>query len=423
MLKPQKIKNIGFLSTRFQGTDGVSLETEKWVAVLNRMGYACYFYAGLSDWDKKRTMVFKEAFFDHPAIKHIQDGCYNTFTRTSSFSGKIHRLRKRIKTSLYKFIDRFDIDMLIVENALAIPLNIPLGLAITEFIAETGLPTIGHHHDLPWERERFIVNSINDYIRMAFPPSLPNVLHVSINSQAQKELSYRRGLSSVVIPNVFNFREPPPGSDEFSADVRKSLGLKDDDFFFLQPTRIVARKGIEHTLELVNRLEDPRIKVVITHMAKDEGKDYLRRIREYARLLKVPLIIKPEIIGKERKILKDGRKQYTLWDIYPHCDLVTYPSTFEGFGNAFLETLYFKKPILVNRYSIYKRDIEPAGFDVITMDNYVTDTTVRKVAAILKDPARVQKMVAKNYRQANKYFSYEVLQSKLKAMLVTFEGV
>ena len=31
-----------------------------------------------------------------------------------------------------------------------------------------------------------------------------------------------------------------------------------------------------------------------------------------------------------------GRKMYTLWDLYPHADFVTYPSTYEGFGNALL---------------------------------------------------------------------------------------
>jgi hypothetical protein len=36
-------------------------------------------------------------------------------------------------------------------------LNIPLGLALTELIAETDIPVIGHHHDFFWERKRFLV--------------------------------------------------------------------------------------------------------------------------------------------------------------------------------------------------------------------------------------------------------------------------
>ena len=58
------------------------------------------------------------------------------------------------------------------------------------------------------------------------------------------------------------------------------------------------------------------------------------------------------------------KKVYTLWDIYPYAALVTYPSLYEGFGNAFLESVYFKVPMLVNRYAIFHRDIEPKGFKV-----------------------------------------------------------
>ena len=44
MFTRKKIHNIGFISTRLQGTDGVSLETAKWSTVLERMGYTCYFF-------------------------------------------------------------------------------------------------------------------------------------------------------------------------------------------------------------------------------------------------------------------------------------------------------------------------------------------------------------------------------------------
>jgi hypothetical protein len=64
----------------------------------------------------------------------------------------------------------------------------------------------------------------------------------------------------------------------------------------------------------------------------------------------------------------NNHDQLSLWDVYPHADFITYPSLYEGFGNAFLEAIYFKKPLLINRYAIFVRDIEPKGFDLITMD-------------------------------------------------------
>jgi len=59
-------------------------------------------------------------------------------------------------------------------------------------------------------------------------------------------------------------------------------------------------------------------------------------------------------------------------------NMVTYPSTFEGFGNAFMEAVYFHKPIVVNRYSIYTKDIKPRGFRAVELDGYVTAAAVKE---------------------------------------------
>jgi glycosyltransferase involved in cell wall biosynthesis len=419
-----KIKNIGFVSTRFQGTDGVSLETEKWAEVLKRMGYDCFYFAGLCDRDPSRTMVIPEAHFEDPVIKKIEEHCFKVYKRTSETTGVIHSVRKHLKAALYKYVKKYNIDLIIAENCLSIPMNIPLGLALTEFIAETGMPTIAHHHDFYWERARFFVNAVPDLLQMSFPPTLQTIQHVVINTEADRQLSYRTGLSPIVIPNVLDFKKKPPGINHYNNDVRQTFGLEDDDFFIMQPTRVVARKGIEHTIEVMSRLKNPKAKLAITHSTTDEGDAYERRIKSYAEHLGVPLIIKPDVIGDKRGRAADGRKIYTLWDIYPHADLIAYPSTYEGFGNAFIEAIYFKKPILVNQYSAYVLDIKPFGFDVIEMSGYVTDEVVENInSLILEKKEKYQETAERNYALAARYFSYEVLRRKLRSILVNFEGI
>ncbi len=268
-----------------------------------------------------------------------------------------------------------------------------------------------------------MVNCVGDFLSLAFPPSLHSIQHVVINTPAARELSYRTGLSSYVIPNVLNFEEQVPGIDDYNADVRADLGVEEDDVFILQPTRIVARKGIEHAIEVVNRLNNPRAKLVISHSAGDEGWAYEERIKSYAKIMGVPLIIRPDIIGTSRGMTPEGKKVYTLWDIYPHADIVTYPSMYEGFGNAFLEAIYFHKPLVVNRYSIYEMDIEPMGFDVITMDGYVTDNVIDEIRTILSSPEERERRAEKNYELASQFFSFELLAYKLMTILIYFEGL
>ena len=140
-----------------------------------------------------------------------------------------------------------------------------------------------------------------------------------------------------------DFENPPPPPDEYTSDVRQAFGIEDDELFILQPTRIVARKGIEMAIELVSRL-GKKAKLVISHASGDEGCDYQNRLKEYSEFLKVETIFVDDIIREQRGSTEDGRKIYTLSDIFPYCDLVTYPSTFGGSAMPL-----WKRSIFTNR--------------------------------------------------------------------------
>jgi glycosyltransferase involved in cell wall biosynthesis len=414
-----RVKRIGIVATRLAGTDGVSLESDKWVQVMEDRRLNCYYFAGELDRPPERSYLAEEAHFNHPEIQEIQQACFGVTTRPRSLTKRIQEIKSKLKDDLYSFINQFKIDLLMPENSLTIPMNIPLGLAITELIAETGMPAIAHHHDFSWERDRFSINAVSDYLNMAFPPNLPTLSHTVINSYAEEQLAFRTGISARVIPNIMDFENPPPSPDDYTSDVRQAIGIADDELFVLQPTRVVKRKGIEHAIELVCRL-GMKAKLVISHDAGDEGFDYQDRLKEYANFLKVDLILASDIINEKRGRTKDGRKIYTLDDVYPYADLVTYPSTFEGFGNAFLEAIYFSKPIAVNTYSIYTKDIKPKGFSVIELDGYVTQDAVEKTKQILAEPKLCQEMVEHNYELGKRFFSYDVLRRRLDIATIKY---
>ncbi len=415
--------HIGFVGTRFAGTDGVSLETAKWAAILEAQGHECFYYAGNLDRDPKHCMLVPHAYFGHQDIDWINDRAFGAVTRSPEVTRRIYSISDHLKKSLYDFTGIFDIDILIAENSLCIPMNVPLGLALTNFIAETGFPTIAHHHDFYWERDRFSVSAIGDILWMAFPPSLPSLHHVTINSAAQQDLCHRKGESSELIPNVLDFETPPPVADKYAAGFRDAIGLSDDDIMFLQPTRIVPRKGIEHSISLVSALRDPRIKLVITHESGDEGNDYLNALVEMADRSNVPLILTADHVDEERGRTPDGEPVFTLADAYSQADFITYPSLYEGFGNALLEAFYFKKPVLVNRYSIFIMDIEPKGFEVIAMDGYLTNDTIRQVQHVIDDDEFRERMVQHNYDLSRAFYSYTVLRRKLNVLLTNFTGM
>jgi len=437
-------RRIGIISTRLAGTDGVSLEVAKWAEVLGRLGYSCFYLAGELDRPPEVSRLVPEAFYRHPDIGAINAAAYSgdwattaaadsehpairrrdyfsPYVRPDAVTRRIHELRAHLKHELYAFIRDFDLDLLLVENALAIPLNIPLGLAIAEVVAETGIPVIAHHHDFSWERQRFAVNSVGDYLAAAFPPALPSIRHVVINSVQAYQLASRTGLTSQIIPNVMDFDRPPAPPDDYAGGVRADLGVVDGDYFILQPTRVIQRKGIEHAIELTRRLGVPAT-LVISHAGTDEGEEYAERVREFAHLLDVHVRFEADQVDAARGLTTDGRRVYTLHDVYPEADLVTYPSSIEGFGNAFLEAVYHRRPIVVNRYSVYEIDIRPHGFRVVEFDNYISRATIAETRRILEHPAAGAEWAETNYALARRHFSFGVLERRLTAVLAECFG-
>lgn len=422
-LKLNTSHRIGFVGTRFSGTDGVSLEAAKWAKVLWQSKHTSYWFGGKLDTNPEISKLVPHAYFGHPDIRWVNERTFGHSSRDPEVTRRIFSLADHLKRSLYEFTRKFDIEIMVVQNASCIPMNVPLGVAIAMFCAETNFPTIAHHHDFYWERDRFAVNSLGDILRMAFPCTMPCIQHVTINSEGQRALSHRRGATSVLVPNVLDFENPAPQIDDYNTDFRQAIGLEADDILFLQPTRVVPRKGIEHSIALIKALNNPKCKLVVSHESGDEGNDYLHALQDLAEQQGVDLRYVPTRIGEERGVNEAGEKVYLLADAYLHADFITYPSLYEGFGNALIEAFYYRKPVLVNRYSIFVSDIEPKGFQTITMNGFMTKDVVAQVKHVIEDADFRKEMVDHNFEVGKRFFSYAVLRRKLRALVTNVTGM
>jgi mannosylglucosylglycerate synthase len=417
--------NIGFVSTRFAGSDGVSLESEKWAGILELDGHSIFWFAGELDRPDATSMLVPEAHFSHPDSVRIGEAVWGRLTRSQEINDLIKSMAQLLRRKLYEFTQKFGIEILVVENAVTIPMQIPLGLAITDFVAETGMPTIAHHHDFYWERTRFMISAVRDYLEMAFPPVLPQIQHAVINSAARDQLAWRKGVASLIVPNVIDFEHPPLLAPERAIRAREAIGIGQDDILILQPTRVVPRKGIEHAITVVSRLNNPKCRLVISHESGDEGQSYLNALMEMAQQSNVDLRLVrtalTDVIDGEPQPAGEG--EVSLWELYASANLVTYPSLYEGFGNALLEAFYYRVPVLINRYSIFVQDIEPRGFKTIAMDGFVTGEVVEQVRRVLADDALRAEMVETNYRQASRYYGYTMLRRRLQTLLINVLGM
>ena len=204
-----------------------------------------------------------------------------------------------------------------------------------------------------------------------------------------------------LVPNVMDFQNGPEPGD--GARFRDYAGVAADDIVFLQPTRIVPRKNIEATIDLAERMGDPRIRVVVTHPNEDEVQDYWPFLVQHAERRGVDFRLSPI----------DTPESPLLADAYAAADLVCYPSIIEGFGNALVETMLFRKPLVVNKYPVYNRDIAPTGVRFLEFDRMITNDLLDEVASCLSDPAHYTEAVEHNYEIGLKRFSYEVLRERV----------
>ena len=408
---------IGIAAARLSGVDGVSFEAAKWEHVLTELGYEVRLCTGQLDGFRATARVIPAMQFVDAEMTAASTAAFDPRHDPDAVRREIRRLADALLGELRSWVAEESIELVVVENAWAIPMQLPLGVALAQLVAETGLPAIGHHHDYWWERSRFAGCIVPELLEEAFPPNLPSIRHASINTLAGAELRRRRGIMSDVVPNVYDFDQPlPPAVAGVRLALRRELSMGPDDLLVVQPTRVVPRKGIELTIELVGRLRDPRAVILVTGPSGDEGHAYLADLKHQARSAGVALRYRPERFAPDHDGPPVG-PAHSLADAYQAADLIAYPSLYEGFGNALLESVFFGRPLLVNRYAVYVADIAPKGFRFIEVDHAIADQTVDEVRAVLADPARQAAVADHNRAIGRRHFGYDVLRAYLRATI------
>ncbi len=412
--------NVGMLSTRLAGVDGVSLETTKVAQAFREMEHQVFYMAGELETDGPPGMLVPEMHFAHETARRMHDQAFSGSMPDPVLTHEIYAMADHLRGKIAGFVEQYSIDLLISQNASCIPMNLALGVAIRDYAARTHIPLIAHNHDFYWERERFLSNRVQDILNDAFPPKLSNARHWVISTITQRHLKAWHGIDAAYLPNVFDYANPPAPLDSYAMRVREVLGLDDDDLIVLQPTRVVRRKGIEKAIELMERLDDPRLVLLLTGEGSDEPGGYAEWLGRLARQAGIRHRFIGEYVGSQRGTTEDGQPVFALWDLYPHAHIVTYPSVYEGFGNALLETLYFRKPLVVHTYPVYKANIRSVGVQAVEFSHDITPQTLQAVQRLIDDAAYREAMVEANYRVAEQHFSYAVLRQLITDTLKSF---
>ena len=282
---------------------------------------------------------------------------------------------------------------------------------------------------------------------------MPNFEHVVINSIAQFNLRKRRGIESTVVPNVFDFKERIWVKDEYNSDLRETLGINENDIIFLQPSQILETKGIELAIDLINelnqtgnlqRLRDKPLyngrkfglssKIILVMPNSIQDFIYQIRLEKKLQQLNIEYRFCDDYFAQYRYQSRET-KNYSLWDIYVHSDMITYPSLVEGWGDQFLVAINAKIPVCLFEYDVYKQDIGPLGFETISLgseikekdefglvhvSNDVIKDASQKVIPFLQDAKFREEAVEKNYQIGLEKLSLKALGNYIEPLLKSF---
>jgi glycosyltransferase involved in cell wall biosynthesis len=361
------VPTAALVSFRLGGSDGVSIEAEKWAGALRRLGWRVITVAGSGPVDTRLEGLAMDAT-EPPGLAELTDALAPA-------------------------------DLVVVENLCSLPLNPPASALVATVCA--GRPAVLHHHDLPWQRPHLA--------HLPPPPDDPAWGHVTINELSRRELA-EHGIYATTIYNSF---DPDPvrvtaGGDDggggggggggVRGDVRQALGVPPGARLLLQPTRALARKNVAGGLALAAAVGGI---YWLLGPAEDGYGPELDRLVAGARC--------PVLLGAgSRAGTNDGTVPLAIADAYEACDAVLLPSIWEGFGNPSLESATYRRPLAIGPYPV-AAELAAFGF------RWFDSAEPFPLAAWLDDPDT--ELLDHNQRVAREHFNLADLPGRLAAVI------
>lgn len=388
----------------------------------------------------------------------------------------IHQKALYAKSVIKNWVDKNNIDLIIAHNT-SHPYNFITAVGLGYYIEELrdqGIiwpKLMVWWHDSFFERKIFsnpnkTIQKYLKYLPGTYVDSIAFINNQQIklgkkvfeqynSKKLEKFFEYR----TTVVPNTcdipWNYKnvvvdsDKPisPLQDSYNNSFLKDCGAeyqivsrgfeKKDAVFLLQHTRIVPRKKIEYAIDLAFAL-DKKFKaknqrkcivLIVSGHSGDEQNAYKNTLAEYYsesckndKYSNVILIFGEDIILSHRDIIVD-KKYYKFAEIPSIIaslgGIGTYFSEVEGFGNNLLEMISLGLPGVINKYEIYKEEIEKFGFILPAVeDTGITKELVNEAHKLLTDFKYRNKIVRHNLKVLHENFDHEIIANKLKPIIL-----
>ncbi len=468
--------NVGIVHSLIGKNDGVSIVIDQTVhAMVEDMGIGLGNIFFLAAHTSPRFNAETDDIFWHKNDIHKEIIRHFNSEPPEGFDSLIHTKALYARDRIKQFVKKHNIDLLIAHNT-SHPYNFITAVGLGYYIEELrdeGIiwpKVMVWWHDSYFERDQFgTPNSvIQKYLKylpgteidgIAFinksQPKLAEKLFKSLNyTRAEKFFKER----TIVVPNTcgieWEWKSLPweqnallaPPHDNYNDSFFQDIGLidelnkrnliLDDAVILLQHTRIVPRKKIEVAIDfaflLENRFTKAGLKkciaLLISGHSGDEQVEYKKFLTEYfqEKLIQNPdsnviMIFGEHSILSHRDIIVD-KKYYNFYEIPAVIaaagGIGTYFSEIEGFGNNLLEMTSFALPVIINKYDVYKSDIEPLGLRFPAIEHCkLTNDVVEQAFILLTDYRKRNALISQNLKILDEKLNHRIIAEKLKPLI------
>jgi len=468
--------NYGIIHSLIGKNDGVSIVIDQSVnAMVKDLGIQLgniYFLAAHSS---PRFNAQTHDVFWHK--NEIHKSIIRNFNQSDdgSLNKLIHENAMVAKDIIADFVQRNNIDILIAHNT-SHPYNFITAVGLGYYFESLRSQNIiwpkilVWWHDSYFEREQFINPnpSIQKYLKylpgtyvdgiVFINSTQPDLAMKVFKKYGNNRLEEYFADRTVIIPNthdiIWNWEKNDwngnaliyPPQDTYNRSFLKNIGLTallesagfiiSDTVILLQHTRIVPRKKIEFAIDLAFALEKrfqramlkKCIVLIISGHSGDEQATYKEFLSEYYRMKMeesprsaVFMIFGENHILSHRDIIVD-KKYYNFFEvpsiISSFGGIGTYFSEIEGFGNNLLEMLAAGLPVIINKYSVYKSDLEPLGFDLpFIEDNILDPATIETAFKLVTDNVFRNRLIFHNLTILSQKLGHRIIAEKLAPLI------
>lgn len=411
---------ICIAGTRLGCVEGESIEADSWYKLLTHLGYDVHLLAGkLCEHREAKCKESKLLDHKHPEIRAVKRILFGSqLDKDGKKTAKLlfDNLLARSKTDVKRFLQHEKFDLLILINVLSDLKNPVATKMFKDLSKDLSLPIISYERTFAWDNSYYTKFDNFPELLQNTPPNQKHITHLVNTIQKSKELQEQKKIT----PKIFNKFLDLNDLQEEDAQTRRFrqvFCIPDDSFVFLQPTRLSKKKGVEHSLKIISRVNKATgtdSVLILTGPPRYFRGSYFEDIVKKMQNMNVKVIFAHDKIGSTR-----AHHDFSIWDAYLNCDMVLFPSEQHAFGRPVIESFAYKKPLVVAKQPYYE-DLKTYDPCLIEFEK-VDETLISDIVELLLDKEKAKTCLEKNFKILKDHYSEESVSERLVEMLNELE--